>query len=119
MQLTASTTFSDLLQEVERFWTPLPDKPEETPERLLSALWSTACAAPVSADRAVPAALPVLDEAGPPRLRGLIGPKKGGAPPRRPTRRQTVPPISLPDRAAAPITAQENATFRRAAPVKN
>ena len=51
MQVTASTRFSDLLQEVERFWTPLPDKPEETPERLLAALWSTACGAPVSADR--------------------------------------------------------------------
>jgi hypothetical protein len=43
MQSTASPTFSDLLREVQRFWTPLPDKPEETPEGLLAALWTTAC----------------------------------------------------------------------------
>src|SRR3989442_412487 len=60
MQLHASTTFSDLLQEVERFWTPLPDKPEETPERLLAALLSTAGAGPgirplAGGDRARPA----------------------------------------------------------------
>src|SRR5258706_13218695 len=90
MQLTASTTFSDLLQEVERFWTPLPDKPEETPERLLSALWSTACGAPVSADRALPAALPVLDEAGFERPRAPLARKRAGGPPAHLTQRQTI-----------------------------
>src|SRR6266478_3587654 len=74
MQLHASTTFSDLLQEVQRFWTPLPDKPEETPERLLCALWSTACGAPVSVDRAPQGSLPALDTDSLGRLRDLLEP---------------------------------------------
>src|SRR5213075_2832462 len=72
MQVTASTTFSDLLQEVQRFWTPLPDKPEETPEGLLAALWNTACGTPLSVDRATSAPLPALDDAAQARLRGII-----------------------------------------------
>ena len=58
---TMQPTYRDLLQEVQRFWTPLPDKPEETPEGLLRALWHTACGAPVSVERAAPAELPALD----------------------------------------------------------
>src|SRR4029077_3770177 len=95
MQVTASTTFSDLLQEVERFWTPLPDKPEETPERLLSALWSTACGTPVSADRALPGALPTLDDARLARLRGFIERKRAGVPLAHLTERQTFLGIDL------------------------
>lgn len=39
----------------------LPDKPEETPESTLKALWLTAVGDPASADRAVTAVLPDLD----------------------------------------------------------
>src|SRR5437870_13540710 len=88
MQLHASTTFNDLLQEVQRFWTPLPDKPEETPERLLCALWSTACGAPVSVDRAPQASLPALDTESLARLRELIERKKAGVPLAHLTERQ-------------------------------
>src|SRR5436190_1260227 len=118
MQITASTTFSDLLQEVERFWTPLPDKPEETPERLLSALWSTACGAPVSADRALPAALPVLDEAGVERLRGLIERKRAGVPLAHLTERQTFLGIDLLAGPEALIPRKETEILGRAALVK-
>ena len=118
MQLTASTTFSDLLQEVERFWRPLPDKPEETPERLLSALWSTACGAPVSADRALPAALPVLDEAGCERLRGLIERKRAGVPLAHLTERQTFLGIDLLAGPEALIPRKETEILGRAALVK-
>jgi release factor glutamine methyltransferase len=118
MQITASTTFSDLLQEVERFWTPLPDKPEETPERLLSALWSTACGAPVSADRALPAALPVLDEAGFERLRGLIERKRAGVPLAHLTERQTFLGIDLLAGPEALIPRKETEILGRAALVK-
>ena len=118
MQLTASTTFSDLLREVERFWTPLPDKPEETPERLLSALWSTACGAPVSADRAVPAALPVLDEARLERLRSLIERKKAGVPLAHLTERQTFLGIDLLAGPEALIPRKETEILGRAALVK-
>ena len=88
MQPTASTTFSDLLQEVQRFWTPLPDKPEETPEGLLAALWSTACGQPVSVDRAPKAALPALDEAAQARLRELLERRRCGVPLAHLTERQ-------------------------------
>ena len=63
MQSHASTTFSDLLQEVQRFWTPLPDKPEETPEGLLRGALDTACGTPLSVDRAYGRPLPALDDA--------------------------------------------------------
>src|SRR4051812_28486499 len=85
----ASTTFGALLQEVQRFWTPLPDKPEETPEGLLAALWATACGSPMSVDRAVQAALPALDEAAMERLRTLIERRKAGVPLAHLTERQT------------------------------
>jgi release factor glutamine methyltransferase len=39
----------------------LPDKPEETPESTLRALWTMAAGSPMSAERALTAALPELD----------------------------------------------------------
>ncbi len=118
MQVSASTTFSDLLQEVEHFWTPLPDKPEESPERLLSALWSTACGAPVSADRAVPGALPALDDASLERLRSLIDRKKAGVPLAHLTERQTFLGIELLAGPEALIPRKETEILGRAALVK-
>ena len=118
MQVTASTTFSDLLQEVERFWTPLPDKPEETPERLLAALWSTACGAPVSADRALPATLPELDGESLGRLRDLIERKKNGVPLAHLTERQTFLGLELLASREALIPRKETEILGRAALVK-
>src|SRR4051812_17622790 len=89
MQPHASPTFSDLLQEVQRFWTPLPDKPEETPEGLLAALWNTACGTPLSVDRASSAPLPALDDAAQARLRELLERRKSGVPLAHLTERQT------------------------------
>ena len=82
-------TFSDLLQEVRGFWTPLPDKPEETPEGVLAALWSTACGSPVSVDRAPRESLPELDDTAKARLRELLERKKAGVPLAHLTERQT------------------------------
>src|SRR3954464_6881233 len=90
MQSTASPTFSDLLQEVQRFWTPLPDKPEETPERLLAALWNTACGMPLSVDRAANAPLPALDDSSEARLRELLERRRSGVPLAPLTERQTL-----------------------------
>ena len=89
MQTTASPPFSDLLREVQSFWTALPDKPEETAEGVLAALWSTACGMPVSVDRAAGAALPPLDEQSHARLRRLIERRKSGVPLAHLTGRQT------------------------------
>ena len=118
MQVTVSTTFSDLLKEVERFWTPLPDKPEETPERLLSALWSTACGMPMSADRALPARLPQLDSASLERLRGLIERKKSGVPLAHLTERQTFLGMEFLAGPEALIPRKETEILGRAALVK-
>lgn len=81
-------SFTALLGEVRGFWSPLPDKPEETPERLLCALWHTAAGAPVSADRADPAALPTLDADAAARLGSLLERRKAGEPLAHLTRRQ-------------------------------
>jgi release factor glutamine methyltransferase len=83
------TTFFDLLEEFQQCWTPLPDKPEETPERALSALWHTAVGKPTSADRATPSSLPALDEGALGRLRLLLEQRKSGIPLAHLTERQT------------------------------
>ena len=118
MQVHASPTFSDLLQEVQRFWTALPDKPEETPERLLSALWSTACGAPVSVDRAREDGLPTLDDASLERLRGLLERKKAGVPLAHLTERQTFLGLELLAGPEALIPRKETEILGRAALAK-
>jgi release factor glutamine methyltransferase len=118
MQVHASPTFSDLLQEVQRFWTALPDKPEETPERLLSALWSTACGAPVSVDRAREDGLPMLDDASLERLRGLLERKKAGVPLAHLTERQTFLGLELLAGPEALIPRKETEILGRAALAK-
>jgi release factor glutamine methyltransferase len=118
MQVQASTTFSDLLREVEGFWTALPDKPEETPERMLSALWSTACGAPVSVDRAPHNGLPALDAHGLERLRGLIERKKAGVPLAHLTERQTFLGLELLAGPEALIPRKETEILGRAALAK-
>jgi release factor glutamine methyltransferase len=118
MQVHASPTFSDLLREVEGFWTALPDKPEETPERLLSALWSTACGAPVSVDRAPREGLPALDAQTLERLRGLIERKKTGVPLAHLTERQTFLGLELLAGPDALIPRKETEILGRAALAK-
>jgi len=50
----------------------LPDKPEETVETTLAALWHAAAGRPLSVRRASDAELPVLDDDGVARLRALL-----------------------------------------------
>ncbi len=118
MQVTASTTFSDFLQEIERFWTPLADKPEETPQRLLAALWRTASGAPVSVDRAAATELPELDAASKQRLHELIERKKCGVPLAHLTERQTFLGLELLAGREALIPRKETEILGRAALVK-
>jgi release factor glutamine methyltransferase len=115
-------TYRDLLQEVQRFWNPLPDKPEETPEGLLCALWSTACGAPVSAERAVSSAasdaLPALDDQAFERLLGLLERKKAGVPLAHLTERQSFLRLELLAGPAALIPRKETEILGRAALAK-
>jgi len=88
MKILHLETYEELLAEVNEFWNSRSDKPEETPNSLLKALWHTACGAPVSAERALQMTLPPLDNSGYERLRGLLDLKKTGIPLAHLTQRQ-------------------------------
>lgn len=118
VELEAGTAFEVLLHEVRQFWTPLPDKPEETAERLLCALWRTACGAPVSVDRALRNGLPALDAAAGARLRELLELKKSGVPLAHLTQRQTFLGLELLAGPGALIPRKETEILGRAALVK-
>jgi release factor glutamine methyltransferase len=111
-------TFHDLLQEVRGFWTPLPDKPEETPEGVVCALWATACGEPVSVDRAVDAPLPALDMESRERLRELIERRKAGVPLAHLTERQTFLGLEMLAGPEALIPRKETEILGRAALAK-
>ena len=110
--------FDSLLEEVRGFWSPLPDKPEETPERLLSALWHTAAGVPVSVERAAPQDLPPLDAAAQARLCGLLARKKSGVPLAHLTGRQAFLGLEFLAGAAALIPRKETEILGRAALAK-
>lgn len=59
---------------------PAPDKPEETPESALRALWLLAAGTPASAALAMESALPDLDDAAAGRLDDLVAARLGGTP---------------------------------------
>ena len=114
----AAPTFSTLLAEVERFWTPLPDKPEETAAGVLCALWRTACGAPVSVSRADEAGLPELDPAALERLRLLIERKRAGVPLAHLTGRQSFMGLEMLAGPSALIPRRETEILGRAALAK-
>ena len=94
-ECTVAPGFSTLLAEVEAFWTPLADKPEESPAGVLSALWRTACGDPVSVSRALHDVLPPLDEPALERLRLLLERKRAGVPLAHLTGRQSFMGLEL------------------------
>jgi release factor glutamine methyltransferase len=112
------TPFDALLEEIREFWTPLRDKPEETLERVLCALWRTAAGAPVSADRAVRDGLPSLDSAATGRLRELLARKRSGVPLAHLTQRQTFLGLELLAGPDALIPRKETEILGRAALAK-
>ena len=70
-------TFHDWLADAVKF---LPDKPEETPETTLRALWHTAAGAPKSAQLAAQSKLPELNDEGLSTLTRLMQQRIVGAP---------------------------------------
>lgn len=68
------------LAELEAAWVGLPDKPEETPETTLRALWLTAAGQPCSVERAARSELPPLDRAGRQALEQLVERRLTGVP---------------------------------------
>ena len=69
---TSLASYDEYMSEINQFWHPLEDKPEETPYGLLCSLWHTAAGAPISVERAPKIALPPLRQETHKRLRGLL-----------------------------------------------
>lgn len=88
LEMLNEASYEQLLAEVERFWRPLPDKPEETPHSLLNALWHLASGVSLSAEQARKTALPPLNKHTHKRLRDLLDLKKSGVPLAHLTERQ-------------------------------
>lgn len=72
--------FRSLLAEVEAFHVPQPDKPEESPEAVLRALWFSAAGAPRSIAQINGDPVPRIDAQGQARLKDLIALKRQGRP---------------------------------------
>jgi release factor glutamine methyltransferase len=113
-----ASPYAALLAEIERFWTPLPDKPEETPAGVLCALWRTACGEPVSVSRAGETGLPELDAEALERLRSLIARKRAGVPLAHLTGRQSFMGLELIAGPSALIPRRETEILGRAALAK-
>ena len=108
------SSFQAVLADVEDFWTPLPDKPEETPEAVARALWLTAAGTPVSAEGCLGVALPELEDAALGRLRALLARKRGGEPLAHLTGRQTFMGLELLAGPSALIPRKETEILGRA-----
>jgi release factor glutamine methyltransferase len=110
--------FAPLLQEVAGFWSPLPDKPEETAEGVARALWLAAAGKPLSIGKAVTAELPSLDAAGRDRLGSLVRRKRAGEPLAHLTGRQEFLGLELLAGPGALIPRKETEIVGRAALAK-
>ena len=76
----SNSLFRELLNETSAKLSALPDKPEETAENTLRALWQAAAAKPMSAEQAALTALPTLNESSQTRLRELLAQRFSGTP---------------------------------------
>jgi release factor glutamine methyltransferase len=72
--------YESLLQDVLSFFQPLEDKPEETPESIVKALWFRAAGEPVSVTRINGSPLPEIGPSALEALKGLISRKRDGVP---------------------------------------
>jgi release factor glutamine methyltransferase len=106
--------YSGLLAQVQGFHEPQPDKPEETPEAVLHALWFSAAGQPVSIAAIDGSPLPQIDDAGVGRLKGLLERKRGGQPLAHLTGRQSFLGIELLAGPAALIPRRETEILGRA-----
>jgi release factor glutamine methyltransferase len=116
--MVVESEFRRLLAEVESFWQPMPDKPEETPEGVLRALWVTAAGSPASVERAMGMPLAELDPAADARLRELLARKKSGVPLGHLTGRQSFLGLELIAGPGALIPRKETEILGRAALAK-
>ena len=73
-------SYRTLLERLTESLVPQRDKPEETPEATLRALWSVAAGSPLSARRAALETPGSLDDAGAATLAGLVERRLSGIP---------------------------------------
>ena len=106
--------YSTLLAQVQGFHEPQPDKPEETPDAVLRALWFSATGRPVSVAAIDGSPLPQIDDAGVGRLKGLLERKREGTPLAHLTGRQGFLGIELLAGPAALIPRKETEILGRA-----
>jgi release factor glutamine methyltransferase len=71
---------SIFLERLRESWVSHPDKPDETPESTLRALYFTAAGSPLSVRKAMTEPLPDIDEEGLNRLTNLIEQRRAGIP---------------------------------------
>jgi release factor glutamine methyltransferase len=72
--------YREALENLESVWSAMPDKPEETPESTIRALWFAAAGDPRSPVRCVDVALPNLNGDGASRFRQLVELRASGKP---------------------------------------
>ena len=113
MQIDPS--YPALLREVEGFFQPQPDKPEETPATILRALWFAASGEPHSIAVVDGRPLPGIDPDGMARLKHLIERKREGVPLAHLTGRQSFLGVELLAGPAALIPRTETEILGRAA----
>ena len=112
---TESFLFHDMSTRLTAGLSLLPDKPEETPDSTLRALWHAAADAPVSVQKAGALALPALDADGVERLRTLIAQRVAGIPLAHLTGRQNFMGLELLAGKEALIPRKETELLGRAA----
>lgn len=78
--MNVSQLFNDLLFEINDGWQPMNDKPEETPENTLRALWCLACGDPKAVEYCCDCDLPTLSPKRMRRLRKLLQQRQAGIP---------------------------------------
>lgn len=107
--------FKSRLTVLERQLRTLPDKPEETPESTLRALWLTSSGSPMSAVRSLAVEMPVLDTQQIEFLDRLIARRLHGEPLGHLTGRQTFMGIELTVSGDALLPRQETEILGHAA----
>lgn len=112
---TENILFHDMGTRLTAGLSLLPDKPEETPDSTLRALWHAAADAPVSVQKAGALALPALDADGVERLRTLIAQRVAGIPLAHLTGRQNFMGLELLAGKEALIPRKETELLGRAA----
>jgi release factor glutamine methyltransferase len=78
--MISAPLYRDFLQIVSTRLPSLPDKPEETPDRIIHALWLKAAGVSVSVEHAGELALPALDRSAVAKLRDLVARRLAGVP---------------------------------------